>query len=1035
MASIQLPPDDERLLKVFSEKYFLAIWEVKVRQPNNTINLEAVLLNEIINSRELQAIINISISRREFYEEDGETIKNKYLLQLANAGKQVQQKIPQVGNTLLQHFPNEFSTPEKQKENSLKISNNSLTLWYKGDLQGFRKSVLKDLGGDTPAGFGRLRPQTFVEEKDGVRTSATISGFVDLSLFEPYEPARSSNKFKGKENPASILVYNADDDTYTINQQSISVIQSDPRQPRINIDVISEDISPALTNELPEAEIPLSDEEKQTILKNFNKFDQQCIMLRCLQQFLNRESRNKNFENLVYLDVSNTEDLLTANNIIHGSKSFKPFINIPNHFLSALVPKIRLYKTYFLKGGEKFDIEIPIEDSISEQDILKNNIGRGFGYGLESFSWENSSFNEMDRNISANLIMKFSNLDSFSKIRKGRFVGIPEKVQNLEKYLDFRFIELIYQVPSKVNAPKNQKEQQQTFENRFKIKVVVGWEFEDSILKNLGFNISNENLEQLKTAIRANNLVLFLYNKGHDIKFDKEGRVVVTINYQSAQEAMINDERRANILSVSPTLKEYELLEEQINKITKENPDVNPEQFDRLAGEQIKRRKALEPTINYNIYSTFLEKMFDKKIIKLFSISKQNILKLKSMRSPTEQPIVRVNFESEFIRSLESQLLGNGEQNVQQQIKDLSDPQKQPNESSEENSLKSLTNVLIKETQEDFIIPYFYFGDLLDLIVENLNINNIDEPDKIRLMTGPIIYERIKSRSIKDQELLGTQAVDPKQKSVNINSNLADLPISLELFLSWFEKEIMSLNRKKITLKNFLSSILEQFISKALTPSCFGDKFISANAKVDLHIFNSIEKNGVDLLTDIDIKNPKVGAKISLANLSFIDQELIFSNLQNLNVVPYLYMQIFYSDVNYKYEIDEQVNELQGVYHLKMGVDRGLVKQFNFSKDDLTALPVAIYSKQGTLNPQVLRTPYNVQISMVGNTIFKPGSIVYVDPTYALSIPEEKNEISQVIDEIGLGGFYIITNTRNNISVGNFTTDLGCRFVNYGIRK
>ena len=134
-------------------------------------------------------------------------------------------------------------------------------------------------------------------------------------------------------------------------------------------------------------------------------------------------------------------------------------------------------------------------------------------------------------------------------------------------------------------------------------------------------------------------------------------------------------------------------------------------------------------------------------------------------------------------------------------------------------------------------------------------------------------------------------------------------------------------------------------------------------------------------------------------------------------------------------KVNEIINSRRGIYHIKSGLDRGIVKEVNFAKDELTAMPVAIYSQQGTVNPKLLRTPYNATVSMLGNTVFKPGAIVYVDPSFTLSIPEIKRRTSSVIEEMGLGGFYIITATKNSISTGKFTTELSLRFANYGVRK
>ena len=93
-------------------------------------------------------------------------------------------------------------------------------------------------------------------------------------------------------------------------------------------------------------------------------------------------------------------------------------------------------------------------------------------------------------------------------------------------------------------------------------------------------------------------------------------------------------------------------------------------------------------------------------------------------------------------------------------------------------------------------------------------------------------------------------------------------------------------------------------------------------------------------------------------------------------------------------------------------------------------MPVAIFARQGTINPGILRTPYNADVQAIGNNIFKPGSLVYIDPTYALSIPGADKT---AIQEMGLGGFYLVAKTSNTIDLQGFKTSMTCRFQKYGV--
>jgi hypothetical protein len=235
-------------------------------------------------------------------------------------------------------------------------------------------------------------------------------------------------------------------------------------------------------------------------------------------------------------------------------------------------------------------------------------------------------------------------------------------------------------------------------------------------------------------------------------------------------------------------------------------------------------------------------------------------------------------------------------------------------------------------------------------------------------------------------------------------------------------------------MKDFLSAILNRFIVQTLSPNCFGKSFISGNAKVETVLFNLTADHGKDQITGEQMTSPHFSGELSLDKIKKIfDQYENYANISRskTDVIPYVYLQVIYSDTNYRFTINEEENALQNIYHLKLGVDRGVVKTINFSKDDNQHMPVYIYSQQGTVNPRMMRTPYNAEVAMYGNTIFKPGALVYIDPTYMLSLPDHKIDGASVISEIGLGGYYIVTKTSNKIGSGGFTTNMSCRFTNY----
>lgn len=779
------------------------------------------------------------------------------------------------------------------------------------------------------------------------------------------------------------------------------------------------------------------------ILTNFTKYDQQCVLLRQISQLLDRPERRKEYENFVRVEDATEEQAIYVSNVINGSTLFRPFVNIPTYIQAALVPKIRLFKTYILSDGKTVDLEIPMEEHIGEKDILSGQIARSFGYGLEGFSWDNTSFNEMDRNISATLTLKFSNMDAFAKEREGILTDPNHPAAALLK--KFKFLELIYQVPSKVNPP-NQNDGsgaslidptkgatpalttfQESF-NRFKIKVVVGWAFDRNVLMNFKDTYDGD-ITKLINAIEANNLVLYLYNKGHDMQFDQYGKTVLTINYQSAQEARMNDANRSNILGISASQQE-EAIAETAKQIEESKKDETTDDTEKAKAEEAQKKK--EDDSNFKIYQAFLDSFFKANIIKVARMNIKQLARLKaaSVPSASDSTFVQITFDKDM-----EGLANKTSSETSEQLKNM---QQSGNSSTEamNNSIETLRkSFILKDDKESIIIPYFHLGDLLDLILSNINNPENDKgSDVLRIITGPFVYRRLENTSIK--QLQQMNSLPSGKQTVDIQANIADIPISFELFMTWFQSEVVAQKRRVYTMKEFFSLLLNKFIMTALSPNCFGKNFVSGNPKVETTLLNLKAVNGNEQITGRPVTDDKFGGILAVSRIKdMFDQYANYANLSRVDVVPYVYLQMLYSDVNYRFEINEAKNELQNIYHLKLGVDRGLVKNINFSKDDNQHIPVYTYTQQGTVNPRMLRTPYNAQVEMYGNNIFKPGNLVYIDPTYMLSIPEHKIDGGSVIEEIGLGGFYIVTKTSNKIGTQGFTTSLSCKFTNYGLRK
>jgi hypothetical protein len=136
--------------------------------------------------------------------------------------------------------------------------------------------------------------------------------------------------------------------------------------------------------------------------------------------------------------------------------------------------------------------------------------------------------------------------------------------------------------------------------------------------------------------------------------------------------------------------------------------------------------------------------------------------------------------------------------------------------------------------------------------------------------------------------------------------------------------------------------------------------------------------------------------------------------------------QSYYALFARRYSIGKRVGNLKtdqadGIFHYALGSDRGLAKNYNFSRQDTQFFQeMLIESNNPSDKIQALFLPQNVEIDMYGNGIHRNGDMVYVDTRAALG-----EFASQVL---GIGGYYRVVRATHNISNRGYTTKLSCVF-------
>ena len=319
------------------------------------------------------------------------------------------------------------------------------------------------------------------------------------------------------------------------------------------------------------------------------------------------------------------------------------------------------------------------------------------------------------------------------------------------------------------------------------------------------------------------------------------------------------------------------------------------------------------------------------------------------------------------------------------------------------------------------------------------------EVENLRVLLGPVEY------------------IDPLEPSKVKRINMADIPISFRLFVEFCQRRIIRKRRHTYPFMDFIRDMVQDLVLRAMGAECFG-----RNGARGLRIRTAFIEGPAEEQTEGQFPDP-IEAKAY--NQTILEQGVVEANARINNTKrldmdkfetskpffdfsrsvqtkdTYQYLFIYAEgpagllhpslvDPDDPRPPEKWDRQQRGIHHLHIGRDRGLVKTINFTKTDVPGMREARVEKSGTFDPIAqLSDVYEVTMTMFGNTVFYPGSYVYINPfglashkkggASKLGLPHVRTALSNVM---GLGGYHIIINVSNYIEGGKFETTFKARF-------
>ena len=396
--------------------------------------------------------------------------------------------------------------------------------------------------------------------------------------------------------------------------------------------------------------------------------------------------------------------------------------------------------------------------------------------------------------------------------------------------------------------------------------------------------------------------------------------------------------------------------------------------------------------------------------------------------------------------------LGEDEIRTRTQVTEEKENQATSNEMAQNDGTVSGTKIeeTLKKAGVEFTadlkyISYVTLGDLIECAFQTVlsNLDGTAEYSK-RLKLEPTDSERRALLDLSRQNIIcgnisnDVNVIDinkPKEEITFISkgSNLLDIPIDIKLIKLFLIENVIKPQKDTYSLFSFIKDIVTKLVVGVLNGSNLYNSQTNVYSDVTLAttIFSlgDANENANPMIKLNGLINPENALKFqnTISN-HYINNVNTHSNYYNYFVI-YDKKFVDFFPTNKRVE-DQKL----GIYHYTVGEDIGLLKSANFSRIDTPYLKEAKAVGKQTFYLGQFRDRYNVDLTMVGNNIYYPGMMLYIQPSAEAvqTVSETDPSFSQIT---GIGGYYFVEKVDSTISEEGYETKLSCIWQYAGDEK
>ena len=337
-------------------------------------------------------------------------------------------------------------------------------------------------------------------------------------------------------------------------------------------------------------------------------------------------------------------------------------------------------------------------------------------------------------------------------------------------------------------------------------------------------------------------------------------------------------------------------------------------------------------------------------------------------------------------------------------------------------------------------IDFVFFGDLIEAALRTGNLVDTTSAQGSAGVGGGFSLEYGVNEGYLNREnvrlVLGSFQYTHPWYNTQHTIEMADIPVSLELFAKWFLEKIIVPQKTRYPLRNFIKDVFDQLISPALGSECVSSPDVENlrnDFRIQAHIYSSSDGRSENF------------RRLSRAKLSDIPRNFALVDHSSAHHRDYWHYMVFQAEepdplfiMRRDYgEPERSIPEIiqedfdDGIYHLNVGNDRGLLKSVKFNRADQKYFLEARLESTGELGSlEQLRERYNAGVTLYGNACFLPGMHVFINPTM-VGI-EDRNSLRSLARTLGIGGYFMIVQVENIIESGMYETLLDARWTHHG---